>query len=826
MIYFYRCSFGSVALACFFLVGAIYSAGSYYHVKIYISREVEVYELAELGIDIENVNRSEMYVIANLKRDELKLLKAKGYDVLEIPDESQAAYRYYSSMKDMGVYHSYEEIGDFVHNVVAAYPSIALLETLGTSVEGRYIWALKITDNPELDEAEPEFCYYGPMHGNEPPPMEFLVYLTDSLTMKYGSDSLITELVNGTEIWLIPSQNPDGYVAGRRYNAEGMDLNRNYPMPTGSTGDDGTYDTELETDVILDFSNERYFSIAANLHTGALVLNYPWDYKVERSPDDSTFIAICTDYSYRNHDMWNSPRFENGITNGYDWYVVRGSLQDWGYWARGQLHITLEISNTKWPLSSELDSLWGMNYHSMINMIQWSHHGVHGVITDSLTGAPLPVEIEVLGIGHPIYSDPAVGDYHRILRAGTYAFRFTSTGYRTRTFSDVIVATDSATHLDVELAPIVMVRLVGVVDLDGDECNAGAFVYITADSLLYSDTTDSSGFYAIEDIYPDSGYVVTVTKSNWADSSVIIDLCDYIVDTLNFRLYPIKLRYFNDLESDTSQFEIVSPAPWFYNDWMYGTPTDGPGAAYSGTHCWGTGLDDDYHDSSRSVLLLEALDLTGINAPMLSFYQWYEFQPLTADKYNDGGNIKVITDDGDTTIIEPEGGYPGEVGSLNALISGEAAFVGDTSGIYWHKQEFDLQNFAGELVDIAWCFGSDMDSSAPGWFIDDIAVEYIDRSLVILGSAPEKVDDAQYLKNFPNPFNHSTNIVFDADVPGDVRIEIYNTSGERIDVLNRKLLYTGRYSLRWHAGDRPPGVYICRFSTLNFTKTIKMLHIN
>ncbi len=125
-------------------------------------------------------------------------------------------------------YHTYPQIESTLAAAEANYPTICRRVSLGTTVQGRTMWALCITDNPGVEEDEPEFRYISTMHGNEIIGMEMCLSLIDYLTVNYGVDSRVTNLVNSVEIWIVPCMNPDGFVAGTRGNAHGTDLNRNF----------------------------------------------------------------------------------------------------------------------------------------------------------------------------------------------------------------------------------------------------------------------------------------------------------------------------------------------------------------------------------------------------------------------------------------------------------------------------------------------------------------------------------------------------------------------------------------------------------------------
>jgi hypothetical protein len=245
------------------------------------------------------------------------------------------------------------------------YSNICSLIQAGTSVQGRPIYFLKITDNPDIEEAEPEFKYVSSIHGDEVVGYDMCIRLIQLLTTQYRIDPRITNLVNSTEIYICPMMNPDGYVLGQRYNANGVDLNRNFPMPTGIQHPECNQ-WAPETIAIMDFSNARNFVLSGNFHGGALVANYPWDYTYTLTPDNDIFIQAALTYTSHNSSMYNSTEFPHGITNGAAWYVITGSMQDWNYGYTDDMDITMEIGENKWPPASQLPSFWALNQESML----------------------------------------------------------------------------------------------------------------------------------------------------------------------------------------------------------------------------------------------------------------------------------------------------------------------------------------------------------------------------------------------------------------------------------------------------------------------------
>ncbi len=353
-------------------------------------------------------------------------------------------------------YPSYTEIVNTLQTRASQYPSSCQLHDLGLSVQGRHIYALKITDNPDQQEDEPEFKYIANMHGDEVVGLMMCMYLIDYLLTNYGSVQRVTDLVNNIEIWIVPTMNPDGYMNNTRYNARGVDLNRNFPEGSGPNPDPNTTTgREIETANIMNWSFAQSFTLAANFHGGALVVNYPFDNDGKGSvfsptPDEDMFVYISEQYSMHNLPMWNSPVFYHGITNGAAWYSIDGGMQDWDYRYMGGNEVTIELGNTKSPPFSQIPSYWNDNQESMLSYMETCLMGVRGIVTDADTGLPLAATVTVVGRDHNIYTDPDVGDYHRMLLPGSYQLRFAAAGYDTLTVP-VTVYSGPATILDVAM---------------------------------------------------------------------------------------------------------------------------------------------------------------------------------------------------------------------------------------------------------------------------------------------------------------------------------------------------------------------------------------
>jgi subtilisin-like proprotein convertase family protein len=234
--------------------------------------------------------------------------------------------------------------------------------------------------------------------------------------------------------------NPDGTALDQRYNAEGYDMNRAFPDQFV----DAVNTTEgrpTEVGHVMNWVLDRRPIISLNYHGGALVANYPFDNNPQNQsvesptpdPDDAALIYLAESYTVHNTPMWTSSSFYHGITNGAAWYAIHGGMQDWFYVWSGGWDTTLEVSVTKWPAGSTLPGYWDDNRESMLSYFEGSLLGVRGIVTDAETGLPLDAEIYIDDNPWPSYTDPDVGDYHRVVVPGAYTLEATALGYGTQT---------------------------------------------------------------------------------------------------------------------------------------------------------------------------------------------------------------------------------------------------------------------------------------------------------------------------------------------------------------------------------------------------------
>lgn len=149
--------------------------------------------------------------------------------------------------------------------------------------------------------------------------------------------------------------------------------------------------------------------------------------------------------------MWNSASFQDGITNGAAWYMIRGGMEDWNYRYASCNDVIVELSNIKRPPASQLPTFWSDNRQSMLSYAEAVHIGVRGMVTDRAAGEPLWAQIKAAGNKHAVFTDSDIGDYHRMLLPGVYDLTFNAPGYVSRTLTNIAVTDGPAVRIDVEL---------------------------------------------------------------------------------------------------------------------------------------------------------------------------------------------------------------------------------------------------------------------------------------------------------------------------------------------------------------------------------------
>ncbi len=347
--------------------------------------------LYNIGIDLDHIHKNGNYIQFAVSDSDLSKIDMYNltYEIIHENLEEFYASRLtndYESrdfdLGSMGGYYTLEEIVEHLVEINNTYPNLTNLISIGTTLENRDVWAIKISDNANIDEDEPEILYTGLHHAREPMSYMNLFYYMYWLLENYQSDDLANHLINNRELWFIPAVNPDGLVYNQsiapngggmqRKNmretcsggVDGVDLNRNYsymwaydnegssPDGCGETYRGTSPFSEPESQIVRDFVQSHNFPIALNYHSYSNLLIYPLGYEYDNPiPEDD--LAIFIEYG---EDMVQYNGYALG--SGPDLlYPVNGEACDWMYGAEGIFAYTPEIGSGQdgfWPQTSRI----------------------------------------------------------------------------------------------------------------------------------------------------------------------------------------------------------------------------------------------------------------------------------------------------------------------------------------------------------------------------------------------------------------------------------------------------------------------------------------
>jgi len=417
-----------------------------------------------------------------------------------------------------------------IHEIAENYPEIVKIDTLAwlptlydyiyDDVDSMAIYAVKISDNVEIDEDEPVFHLNGLHHAEEIISPEIILYMLNDLAENYGVDEEKTSWVDDNEIWLVPMINPRGHFivvdsidAAYRKNTrdnnengifdydpgivdedgapdyDGVDINRNYDFNWGEPDTNYLSETyagtapfsEPETQAIRDLFLATRPTFAINYHSSrtgnfAEAVIYPWKKGGILSPDypsiyevaDNVCERIIRDYSPGTYTLRPGAYGKYNEDGGY-WYDG-GFARNWQYATVGTISLLVEAGADIVPPWPYVDDICERNLVGAYWLFERIKYGsITGHVTDAETGNPLEASLTIIDSGENNYpdmlivttSDPTYGRYRRILEvnnptAGPYTLQFSVENYETVIFEDVDVSPDSVVVIDVAMTDTII----------------------------------------------------------------------------------------------------------------------------------------------------------------------------------------------------------------------------------------------------------------------------------------------------------------------------------------------------------------------------------
>ncbi|MCK5127966.1 MAG: immune inhibitor A [candidate division Zixibacteria bacterium] len=392
-----------VCIGLFLLLTAGWSFANetvYIQAKVFIDQKSDWVQIKGLGLDIVVRGDSYLEIITNAK--ELEHIKELGIRTEIVYENVSEFLRSRLPGKAMGAYRSLSEIYSYIDSIIAANPTIISSKIkIGETHEGRDMWAFKISDNPNIDEDEPEIMYTSAIHAREVITPLVLIYFINHIANNYGTDPEVTDIVDNRELWFVLVVNPDGYYhnevtdpggggmwrKNRRPNGDGtfgVDLNRNYAYEWGyddvgssPTTSSETYRgtgpfSENETQAMRDFAIAHDFIISVYYHSYSNLILWSWGYDQLSTPDNDIFEA-----------MGDSMVTWNNYAPGPAWtlYVANGVTDDWYYGEQTlkpkTLAMTFEVgsaSDNFWPPASRINALISENLGPNLYMAKIAGH--------------------------------------------------------------------------------------------------------------------------------------------------------------------------------------------------------------------------------------------------------------------------------------------------------------------------------------------------------------------------------------------------------------------------------------------------------------------
>lgn len=655
----------------------------YQSVRVWDTDQATLSTLHNIGIPLDHVRIKEgVYIDVVARNGQVLILQENGipYDIL-ITDMTQhfldnnvpEVSRDFDLGSMLGNY-TYSEVVVKMDTLAALYPNIvAEKDSIGTTIEGRTIWAYKVSDNPEQDENEPEVLYTGITHAREPLGMMNQFYYVQWLCENYPNDEIAQYLINERELWFIPVINPDGYVYNetiapngggmQRKNRRdtdcgdgtqrGVDLNRNYgyewgadnsgssPNPCSSVFRGDSAFSEPETQAVRDFTLAHEFSNVLHYHAYSNVLIHSWgDGTLPDEPDLTTIREIG----------WEMSKF-NGyqVGTGYETigYGVNGDAVDWSYGDAGLIAYTPEVGSYQ-------DNFW-------------------------------PPENRVIPLCEDqLYSNQVFG-----LVAGA---------------DHIVYAVESSGQVEDTIHFDITIQNRGLLDSDGDVL-IDAVTYTNASYIL--DYADNIGSLAARDTAQlDISLVVPGSSVNGTEVGFLITLSDNSsfvrMDTiLALSGSPMSI-FIEDAETGLNGWDT-------YN-WGLTTAT-----AYNGSYSITDSPQGNYQNNSATAIRnSNPISLAGLNYPSVRFAARWQVE----NNY-DFVRFQVSTDGMHWTTLS--GLYTESGSGYGTQNEDEDGYDGQST---WVEEWIDLEEYNEESqVYFRFILTSDGAVSRDGFYFDDFAVQ-------------------------------------------------------------------------------------------------------
>ena len=668
------------------------------------------------------------------------------------------------SLGSMGGYFTYAEFIQHIHNMHSKYPYLitqkAAIDTFQTHQNNPIYW-LKISDNPNQNEAEPEVLYTALHHAREPASLSQLIFYMYYLLENYSTDDNIKALVDNTELYFIPMVNPDGYRYNESNNPNGggmwrknrrnigngewgVDLNRNYGYKYGGQGSSndpseeiyrGTHAfSEPETQAVKWFVEQHDFKFALNYHTFGNLLLFPFGYKENALTPEHEYFSTYTNHLTHENNYINQ--------TGAELYPGAGDSDDWMYADSSKSNtyaMTPEVGNDDdgfWPAATRIIPLCNENLFQNLTTARLA--GNYATIVDKSSHALptigyIPFEIQRLGLTAGVFTVSLEKISNNISSVGS-----------NRTINSITLLENKLDSIEYTLDPSIQ---------PGE----------TIQFLLSID----NGLYTLSD---------TIAKTYGGHTNLFSD----------------NGNNFNNWRTTTS---------WNISTTEYYSPsssiTDSPLGNYS--------------DNNTSEIVLDSvIDLSSAVTASINF--WAKWNIETAYDY-----VQVLGSS-DKVAWTPLCGNFTKPGTVDQDFLGQPIYDGHQNK--WVYETINLEDFIGGNLYLKLQLVSDNFVNEDGFYFDDLQINIIPKTIpnnIFHRENNPKIN----LEINPNPSTYTTTIFYNLSQKiNPARLIIYDITGKEITkiTLNNQLssITIDTYTL-------PVGTYFCYIESTFFKSNTEKL---
>lgn len=796
------------------------SSENYKKVKIFVETPGEIKNLVNIGLQFDHYSiEKDKSIITFISHSDFIKLKNSSfrYEILidnwnehyanrakmtgpEIQNQLKQTARKFGvtnfDFGSMGGYYTLEEVYKKLDTMVVLFPDlITTRESIGKSNEGRDIYFVKISNNPDSDEAEPEVLYTALHHAREPESMMQMIYFMFYLLENYGTDPEVTYLIENRELYFIPVVNPDGYKyneiiqpngggmwrKNKRDNnqngsfsesVDGVDLNRNYgpieywDSPKGGSSTiygDETYRgsapfSEPETDAIRNFLTGREIKACLNYHTFSNLLIYPYGALGKETPDSVIFREFARDMTEFNNYTYGT----DVQTVGYN---TRGNSDDFMY--DGDLENTGKIFTMTPEVGSGSDGFWP-NQNRIVPLAEeniYPNLYYAWIVGEYIKANDLHIDNVYINSGDSVQAFFSI-DNKGLSAAQNIIININVNSEKHSLYDDQIMIDQLASRQS---------YLIGT----GKFYLPGYLEVLDTIQITITARNDFGINYSASN----KSFVIGTPIFVFSDSANVLE-DNWFVVTNGTKKWDVTQSYYNS-------------SPSSFTDSKYGNYLP---------------------NTSAELNQKNVINLTGIQNPVLSFWTRFEIE----NDY-DYGQVLVSTNEGSS--FTPVGGKYSNPGTGNFQPFGQPVYDGRQNE--WVKEEIDLENFSGKLLLIKFALVSDQYIEMDGWYIDDISVGYYP----VTGVEDYYIDDYELFQNYPNPFNPTTIIKFSIPTVGDafnasstcVSLKIFDILGREIAALVNEPKPPGTYEVEFNIKGLTSGIYFYRLQAGNFTSAKKMI---